>query len=441
MQTVDTIIDARWVIPVDEQDSIFDNHAVVINNGIIADLGCTSVIDAQYRGISRVTLKNHALLPGFVNAHTHAAMALLRGIGEDVPLSVWLNEHIWPTESKFMSPQFVEDGTKLAIAEMVRSGTTCFADMYFFPNRVGEIAERLKMRACMGMIVIDFPSPWASSPAEYLSKGMNLHDQFAGSELISTAWAPHSPYTVSGDTLKEVARLADEMSTPIHMHVNETAEEVKNSMIEVDASPIERLGEFGLIQSKLMAVHATALTDQEIEQFANAGVSVIHCPKSNMKLASGTCRVAELLEADVNVAIGTDGAASNNSLNMIEEMRFASLLAKVTTRDATVVNGCQAIRMATINGARALGIDNVTGSLEIGKFADLCAINLSELEVTPVYNCITQIVHSASRNLVTDVWVGGNQILKNQKLTELDEDEISELAESWQQKIQKSSSE
>lgn len=441
MQTVDTIIDARWVIPVDEYDSIFDNHAVVINNGIIADLGRTSVIDAQYRGTSRVTLKHHALLPGFVNAHTHAAMALLRGFGEDVPLSVWLNEHIWPTEAKFMSPQFVEDGTKLAIAEMVRSGTTCFADMYFFPDRVGEIAERLKMRACMGMIVIDFPSPWASSPAEYLSKGMDLHDQFAGSDLISTAWAPHSPYTVSGDTLKEVARLADEMSTPIHMHVNETAEEVKNSIIELDASPIERLGEFGLIQSKLMAVHATALTDQEIERFANTGVSVVHCPKSNMKLASGICRVADLLGEDVNVAIGTDGAASNNSLNMIEEMRFASLLAKVTCRDATVVNSCQAIRMATINGARALGIDNLTGSLEIGKFADLCAINLSELEVSPVYNCMTQIVHSASRNMVTDVWVGGNQLLKNQKLTELDEDEIGELAESWQQKIQKSSPE
>ena len=441
MQTVDTIIDARWVIPVDEHDSIFDNHAVVINNGIIADLGCTSVIDSQYRGTSRVTLKHHALLPGFVNAHTHAAMSLLRGIGEDVPLSVWLNEHIWPVEGKFVSPQFVEDGTKLAIAEMIRSGTTCFADMYFFPDRVGELAEKLKIRACTGMIVIDFPSPWASSPAEYLSKGMDLHEQFADSDFVSTAWAPHSPYTVSADTLIEVARLADEMSTPIHMHVNETADEVKNSIDQFNATPIERLSEFGLIQSKLMAVHATALTDAEIEEFASADASVVHCPKSNMKLASGICRVADLLKANINVAIGTDGAASNNNLNMIEEMRFASLLAKVTSKDATAVNGSQAIRMATINGAKALGIDNITGSLEIGKFADLCAINLSELEVSPVYNCGTQIVHSASRNSVTDVWVGGNQVLKNQKLTELDESEMCELAESWRQKIHNSSSE
>ena len=439
MQTVDTIIDARWVLPVDEHDSIFDNHSVVINEGIIADLGSTSVIDAQYRGASRVTLKHHALLPGFVNAHTHAAMALLRGIGEDVPLNVWLNEHIWPTEAKFVSPKFVEDGTKLAIAEMIRSGTTCFADMYFFPDRVGELAEKLKIRACTGMIVIDFPSPWASSPAEYLSKGMDLHDRFADSDFVSTAWAPHSPYTVSGDTLKEVARLANEMSTPIHMHVNETADEVKNSIDQFNATPIERLSEFGLLQSKLMAVHATALTDAEIEEFASADVSVVHCPKSNMKLASGICRVADLLRANINVAIGTDGAASNNNLNMIEEMRFASLLAKVTSKDATAVNGRQAIRMATINGAKALGIDNMTGSLEIGKFADLCAINLSEPEVAPVYNCGTQIVHSASRSLVTDVWVGGNQVLKKQKLTELDESEMCELAESWRRKIHNSS--
>ncbi|OQX03263.1 MAG: N-ethylammeline chlorohydrolase, partial [Thiothrix lacustris] len=337
--------------------------------------------------------------------------------------------------SRWADAQFVYDGSRLAIAEMIRSGTTCFNDMYFFPEQTAKAVQEAGIRACIGLIVIDFPTAWGTGPEDYLQKGLALHDQVADDPLLTTAFAPHAPYTVSDDPLKQVSHLACEMDMPIHMHVHETAFEVQQALAQHDAVPLARLDNLGLLDKHFLAVHMTQLTDEEIALLAEKGTHVIHCPESNLKLASGFCPVAKLLAAGVNVALGTDGNASNNDLDMLGEMRTAALIAKAVAHDASVVSAAQALRMATINGAIALGLADTIGSLEIGKAADMIAVDLSALETQPLYDPVSQIVYCANRNQVTHTWVAGKALMTQRELTTLNITELLATAQAWQQKI------
>ncbi|MFI3135392.1 MAG: TRZ/ATZ family hydrolase, partial [Methylococcales bacterium] len=340
------------------------------------------------------------------------AMSLMRGIADDLPLMEWLQHHIWPLEKQWMNAEFVKDGSDLAIAEMILGGTTCFNDMYFFPEVTAQQAIQAGIRIKVGLVVIDFPTAWAQTGAEYIEKCLALHEKLRLSELCSTAFAPHAPYSVSDAAFKEIKNWSEQLELPIHIHLHETLHEVESAVAHNGITPLQRLQDMGLVNASLIAVHMTQLSDAEIEQLAKAGAHIVHCPESNLKLASGFSPVAQCLEAGINVALGTDGAASNNDLDMFGEMRTAALLGKAVSGDATAISATVALQMATINGAKALGLDEVCGSLRIGKAADVIAIDLSYLETQPLYCPVSQIVYAASRQQVSDVWVAGQRLLK-----------------------------
>ncbi len=418
------------------KDRVLKDHALAIHDGRIVDILPASLADTQYTPSTRCDLPFHALIPGLVNAHTHAAMSLLRGLADDLPLMEWLHQHIWPAESRWIGEDFVRDGTELAIAEMLRGGITCFNDMYFFPEITARTASACGMRACVGLIVVDFPTAWAQNAEEYLDKGLALHATLGQEPLITTAFAPHAPYTVSADPLRRIRDLSETLDIPIHMHVHETAAEVAQSESQYHRRPLARLDSLGLLSPHLVAVHMTQLETDEIGRIAGAGVHVAHCPESNLKLASGFCPVAALDAAGVNVALGTDGAASNNEMNLFGEMRSAALLGKAVAGNAAALPAHRIVRMATLNGARALGLEREIGSLEIGKWADITAVNLGTVEAQPVYHPISQLVYATGRHQVSDVWIAGRRVLENRALTTLDAGDIVERARRWRRKIE-----
>ena len=432
---VDTLIHARWIIPVEPESVTYEYHSLAIDGGKIIDLLPTDLAKQKYQGTITENLQDHALLPGLINCHTHAAMTLMRGIADDLPLMDWLQHHIWPLEQKWMSEAFVKDGTDLAIAEMILGGTTCFNDMYFFPEITAGQAIQHGIRAKVGLIVIDFPTVWAQNSDDYIAKGLALHDQLRLSDLCTTAFAPHAPYTVSDEPLQKIKTLADELELPIHIHVHETLHEVEQAKMQTGLRPLQRLENLGLLNPSLIAVHMTQLTDKEISRFAESGAHIVHCPESNLKLASGFCPVARCLAAGINVALGTDGAASNNDLDMFGEMRTAALLGKAVAGDASAIPAMTALRMATINGAKALGLDDCCGSLTVGKAADVIAVDLSPLETQPLYCPVSQIVYAASRQQVTDVWVAGKRLLKQRQLTTISKDDLKEKIALWQRRL------
>jgi 5-methylthioadenosine/S-adenosylhomocysteine deaminase len=433
--TIDALIHARWIIPVEPVGTVLERHALAIHEGRIVEILTSDLAEKKYSANTVTRLDEHALLPGLINAHGHAAMTLMRGLADDLPMMTWLHDYVWPTEQKWISAEFVHDGSLLACAEMLRGGITCFNDMYFFPEETVRAVEQAGMRATVGLIVVDFPSAWAQNADEYLNKGIELHDQLHNNTLVTTAFAPHAPYSVSDAPLQRVATYAEELDIPIHMHVHETADEVRQALADHGKRPLQRLDELGLLSPRLLAVHMTELSSDEIQRCAETGVHVIHCPESNLKLASGFCPVHELHQAGINVALGTDGAASNNDLNMFSEMRTAALLGKGIAADATAVPAEQALCMATINAARSLGLDEDIGSLQPGKAADFIAVHLNEIETSPIYHPVSQLVYATGRNKVTDVWVAGKHLLKDRVLTTLDTEEILNKAEAWQTHI------
>ncbi len=435
MKEIDTLIHAGWVIPVEPKGVVLADHSIAVLDGHIIDILPTSESAARYRAEHTVERSCHALIPGLINTHTHAAMSLLRGLADDLPLMSWLNDHIWPAEGKWVSPDFVRDGTRLAMAEMLRGGTTCFNEMYFFPDEVARQAEHAGIRAVVGLIVIDFPTAWAQDAEEYINKGIALNDELKHSPLVRAAFAPHGPYTVSDGPLQKVVMYAEELDLPIHMHIHETADEVNGSCEQYGKRPLARLDEQGMLGPRLLAVHMTQLEEEEIARIAETNSSVVHCPESNLKLASGFCPVQRLLDAGINVALGTDGAASNNDLDMFGEMRTAALLAKGVAGDASALPAAEALAMATINGARALGIDDVCGSLSVGKAADIVAVKMDDLETQPLYHAISQLVYATGRDMVSDVWVAGRHLLKERRLTTLDEAAILQSVRQWREKI------
>jgi len=435
MQPIDTLLCARWIVPIEPRDTVLENHAVAIADGRIVALLPRAEAETRYQPHTTIDLGQHALLPGLVNAHTHAAMTLLRGLADDLPLMRWLQEHIWPAEQRWVSEEFVRDGTRHAVAEMLRSGTTCFNDMYFFPDITARTASAAGIRSVVGLIAIDFPTVWAADADEYLDKGLAVHDEFRHDTLVRTAFAPHAPYTVSDGPLERIRVLADELDIPIHMHVHETAHEVAEAVEKHGERPLARLARLGLLSPSLLAVHMTQLDDDEIDQVADAGVRVVHCPESNLKLASGFCPVSRLQAAGVTVALGTDGAASNNDLDMFGELRSAALLAKAVSADASALPAVRALEMATLDGARALGWDDDIGSLRPGKAADLVAVRLDGIETEPLYHPLSQIVYALDRGRVSDVWVAGQHQLRDRRLTTLDEEEILASTRRWSERI------
>ncbi len=434
---IDTLIHAGWIIPVEPENTVLEKYAIAIHEGKILELLPSDQAIEKYDAEVSHQLDNHLLTPGFINAHTHAAMNLFRGLSDDLPLMTWLNDHIWPAEREIMSDRFVRDGTRHAIAEMIRCGTTCFNDMYFFPDQVAHTATVAGIRAMVGMIVIDFPSVWAKDADEYFKKGEEVHDIYRHHPLINTCFAPHAPYTVNDESLQKIAVHAEELDVPITIHLHEIAHEVDESIKATGERPIKRLERLGLLSPRLIAVHMTQLNDADKELVKKYGVNIVHCPESNLKLASGFCPVHELEQSDINIALGTDGAASNNDLDMIGEMRTAALLAKGVSGNAEALPAFKALKMATLNGAQALGMDDQIGSLVAGKQADLTAIRMDTIETQPIYDPISQLVYSANRDQVSDVWVAGKQLLKDGQLLTLDEQEILQKSREWQAELKK----
>ena len=434
-QVVTTLLDARWIVPVEPAGQVLEYHSLAIHGGRILAILPQAEAATRYTAENHLCFDQHVLMPGLINAHTHASMTLMRGLADDLPLMRWLQDHIWPAEMRWVDTHFVRDGTRLAIAEMLRGGVTCFNDMYFFPEAAAAVAREAGMRACVGLIALDFPSAYARTLDEYLDKGLALHEALELEPLLHTAFAPHAPYTVSAPALERIGQLAVDRNIPVHIHVHETAAEVAQFVAEQGCRPLERLEQLGLLSSRLLAVHLTQMEPGEIEQLAQAGAHVAHCPESNLKLASGFCPTARLDAAGVNVAIGTDGAASNNDLDLFGELRTAALLGKGIAGDAAALPAERVLRMATLNGAQALGLDQETGSLEPGKSADIIAIDLGALEAEPVYHPISQLVYATGRHQVSDVWVAGQRLLAERQLTTLDTQEIIQRARSWRDRI------
>ena len=435
MQTVDLAIQARWVIPIEPAGLVLENHAVVVHQGRVVALVASSALHAHYAPERIIERPEHALLPGFVNSHTHAAAVLLRGLAEDLPLERWLREAVWPLENRWLDPEFVRDGTELAIASMLTSGTTCFADMYLFPESAAAAASRMHVRACVGLPVVDAPTAWAGSSDEYIAKGLALHDEYRDDPLITTAFAPHAPYTVSDATLIRVRRAADELEMPVAMHLHESAHEIDAALAAGGARPLQRLERLGLANPLLCAIHMTQLDESDIELATRRSIHVVHCPQSNLKLGSGVAPVATLLASGINVAIATDGPASNNDFDMLEEMRTAALLAKGSTGDPRVIDAHRALRMATLNGAQALGLADAVGSVEPGKWADPCCIDPGSAHTQPVYDPAGAVLYAAARSEVTDVWVAGRALVAERRLLRNDIPEIIERARGWARRI------
>jgi 5-methylthioadenosine/S-adenosylhomocysteine deaminase len=434
MKPIDCLIEARWIVPV-EPAGVLEEHALAVHDGRIEALLPVQQARRQFVPARQVQLDRHVVIPGLVNLHTHAAMTLLRGIADDVALMQWLQQHIWPVEMREASPSFVYDGTLLACAEMLRGGVTLFNDMYFFPEAAARAAITAGMRAAIGMIVIDFSSPYASDPADYLSKGLALRDSLRSQSLLSFCLAPHAPYSVGDKALAQVATYANELDLPVHMHVHESADEIAQGSARDGRRPLERLRGLGLVGPNLVAVHAVHLSPEEIALLGSHGCHVAHCPSSNLKLANGMAPVAQLAAAGVNVGIGTDGAASNNRLDLFAEMRQTALLAKAVTNDATALPAREILKMATLNGARALGLDGVVGSLVPGKAADIVAVDFGAPELTPCYDPVSHLVYAAGRHNVSHVWVGGEPLLERGELARPELRAAHHLAPPWQARI------
>ncbi len=413
---------------------VLKGHGLGVRDGRIA-LIAPRAVALKYQAIETRELEGMLLAPGLINAHGHAAMTLFRGLADDLPLQRWLKDHIWPAESRWVDEDFVRCGTELAIAEQLKGGITCFSDMYFYPSVVSELVHKHGVRAQITIPVLDFPVPDARDADEALRKGVALFDDLKHHPRITVAFGPHAPYSVADDKLESIRVLVAEMDAGIHMHVHETAHEVQEALRKHGERPLARLARLQLLGPRFQAVHMTQVDDDDLALLTEHNCSVIHCPESNLKLASGFCPVERLWEAGINVAVGTDGAASNNDLDLLGETRTAALLAKAVAGSATALDAHRALRMATLNGARALGIDEHTGSLEIGKFADLVALDLSGLAQQPVYDPVSQLIYSTSRDAVRHVWIGGKQLLESGRLTRMDEQQVIANARQWGERI------
>ena len=435
MEAADYILEAGWIVPVEPHGAVWPRHSLVISDGRIRAALPREEAQRRYRPETLVNLRHHALLPGLVNAHTHAAMSLLRGYAPDTELQTWLERYIWPAERRHVDATFVADGARLAIAEMLRGGTTCFNDMYYHPTATMEAAVAAGVRCMAGIRVLPMTLAWGPEPESCLEGGLGLLDRCRGQTLLRTSLAPHAPEALNGHLMRQLGILSREHRLPVHLHLHETAGETRAYARRTGLRPLQRLARQGLVNRRLIAVHMTDLTPAEQALVAESGASVVHCPRSNLMLASGFCPVAELLTRGVNVALGTDGAASSGSLDMLAEMRTAALLAKGVAGDSTALPAATALRMATLNGAKALGLETETGSLTPGKFADCIAIALDGTAGDGAAQVLSQLVYSDCAGQVTDVWVAGQRLLADRRLTTLDTEAVLARADDWAARI------
>jgi 5-methylthioadenosine/S-adenosylhomocysteine deaminase len=441
----DLRINTHWIIPIENAtdhaliNPVLIDHCLLIKDGII--LAIEPQASCQISATETLDLGQQVLMPGWVNAHGHAAMSLFRGLADDLPLMTWLQEHIWPAEGQHVDENFVKEGTELAIAEMRQSGTTTFADMYFYPQQSAEAALKSGIRAVCFTPVLDFPTNYAQNADEYIRKAVECNDRFNNHPmneqgLVQIGFGPHAPYTVSDEPLKEITVLADQLDMPVQIHLHETAFEVSESLEKFNKRPTQRLADIGFLNERVSCVHMTQIDDGDIAILQKSGASIVHCPESNLKLASGFCPISKLSEAGIPIAIGTDGAASNNDLDMFSETKTAALLAKGVSQDASAIPAIEALTMATLGGARALGINEVTGSLKPGKAADIQVIDLNTLSSQPVFDPISHVVYCAKSTQVSHVWVNGRCLLKNGMLTTMNEKTLIEQAKAWADIIQ-----
>lgn len=433
---VDTVINGRWILPIVPRGKVYENCCLIMDKGQIKEIIPAKHAQEKYTAKQNVSLPNHILMPGFVNAHGHAAMSLLRGFADDLPLMIWLEKHIWPAEAEWVSEDFVHQGTQLAIAEMLLSGTTYFSDMYFFPEQTALAAKSAGIKAQITFPVLDFPTAWAKDADDYIHKGLALFDHYKNDPHITIGFGPHAPYTVSDTGLSSISTLASQLEAPVQIHLHETASEVDQSLQQYSMRPIERLEKLGIIGPQTQCVHMTQVTSADIKILAASGASVIHCPESNLKLASGLCPIAKLMDANIAVGLGTDSAASNNDLSMLGELHTAALLAKYAANDASAVNAQEALELATINGAIALGVADSVGSLEPGKAADVIALELNTPSAMPLYDIASNIVYNNRAVSVTHVWVDGHMLVHEKTLLTLNTNELCKHTQKWQDKIQ-----
>ena len=431
------IISASWIFTSNSEGQLLSDYSIVIENDKIIDLVPQDKVFDEYEANDTYQLTDHILIPGLINTHTHAAMSLFKGFADDLPLQDWLNDYIWPAEKEFINSSFVKDGSILALSEMIKSGVTTFNDMYFFPDATAEAVKELGVRSNIGLVVLDFPTNYATDPEDYLLKGFEFRDKWRNEELITTSIAPHAPYSVSDEAFTLINTYAEELGVNIHTHLHETQWEIEDSIEKYGITPVQRLNNLGIIGPSLMAVHCVHLNDQDMATLAKNKVSIVHNPSSNMKLGSGIADIAKMLKQNLNISLGTDSSASNNRLDIMEEMRLAALLIKGSTKSPESFSANEAIKMATINGAKALGLESIIGSIEKNKKADLVAIDLNSIENQPIYNPLTTFVYSSSRSDVSYVWIDGEIKLKDKKLVKIDEERIIQLAKKWQRKLKK----
>ena len=431
----DLLIEPRWLIPVQPEGLVLEHYALAVRSDKIVGIGPVAEMRERFQAQTILSRPEHALIPGLVNAHVHSAMTLLRGLADDYALMPWLNEHIWPAEARWLSAEFVRDGTTLAIAEQFSGGITTMNETYFFPDVAAEVALQYGMRACVGAPIIEFPTAWAPDIDGYFSKAKTFLAHYKNHPMIHATLAPHAPYTVNNASFEKIAQLSHDYHSVVHCHVHETAQEIHDSQVQYGMRPLARLAQLGLVNQRLAAVHMTQLLPAEIELLAASKASVLHCPESNLKLASGFCPADALVKAGVNLALGTDGSASNNDLDLLGELKTAALLAKAVAIDATALSAPQALTMATLGGARALGLADAIGSLEVGKQADLALISFADFDALPVYNPISHIVYCSHRRQVSDVFVAGKARLVAHQLQGFDIAALKTNAKAWGEKI------
>ena len=432
---IDLLIHCRWIIPIVPENQILENCSLAVDGEKIIGIYPQAEAKKRFEAVKTETLDNHVLMPGLVNAHGHSAMSLLRGYADDLALRPWLEKHIWPAEARHVSEEFVGDGTRLAMAEMIASGTTCFADMYFFDEAIAEAVRDAGMRCQIGFTVLDFPTAYGKGADDYIHKGLRLNDKYSGHSLINVACAPHAPYSVSDSAMQIISTYANELDLPIHIHCHETAGEVSESIDQYGCRPMQRLRDLGLLLPQTQLVHMTQINHEDIQMVQDHNCHVVHCPESNLKLASGFCPVGQLMDAGINVALGTDGAASNNDLDLFSELKTAALLAKAVSGDPCALNAHAALRMATINGAKALGWDHEIGSLESGKSADIIAVKMDSIPQQPLYNPESQLVYTNVGHRVSHSWVAGKPLMAESELLTLNRQSLIQTACDWRNKI------
>ncbi len=435
MQTIDTIIFPRWLIPIEPEGVCLEHHAIAIKQGKIIGIHPAHEVETLYQAKEIIHLKDHVLMPGLINAHTHSPMALFRGMADDLQLMDWLQNHIWPAEAKWVGEEFVYDGTRLAILEMLRSGTTCFNENYFYLEQIGQAAKEIGMRAALGACVFDIPNAYAGNIDEGLVHAETLYEYWHQEPLFRVSIAPQGPYSLSNESFKKVQKYTEKYPVKIHLHLHETLDEIQQSLTHYNKRPIARLHDLGLLSERTQCVHMVHVNAKEIALLQKLAVHITHCPKSNLKLASGFAPIKKFIDAGLNVAIGTDGACSNNSLDLFDEMKIAALLAKAVAQDSTALTAIEALNMATINGARALGWDAEIGSLLPGKAADMIAVRMNAINTTPVYSIFSHLVYALNSQQVSDVWVAGKQLLKNSEFETLNVNAVLEKAHFWQRRI------